>query len=96
MDLYFEFSNGSTLSDRNKIITKAFNILLNQIESDSDFKIEYHPDLMPILDIIRVNKCSLNGPLFNVSRYIRLGDPVVKTISKKLRKITSLGFQSFY
>lgn len=83
-DIHFEFSEDSTLNKRKIILKKAFKLLLEQLDSDSTFCIEYHSDLMPILSKILIYKCDLKGPLFAVPSYIRLGDPIKETISKKL------------
>ncbi len=84
--LHFDFSIDSKLKERRNKFNFIFDLLLSCPEPLSEFEIRHCPKLMPILDTIRVSKSRINGPLFDVGNFGRLGDPTKPAILKKLYK----------
>lgn len=85
-DIFLAFSPQSTEHRRRSILPKLFEKLLVLPDAAADEVLEQDPDLYPILQYARIHRGRFNGPLFNATAAISVGDPTVDAIRDKLAK----------
>jgi hypothetical protein len=85
-DLQFGFNPKTTHNILKQTIPLAFDELLNQPQHLQDeITIFNNQKLCTVLRFIRVNR-GVQGPLFDVESYIRIGDPTVERLRGKFEK----------
>ncbi len=85
-DLQFRFNPKTTHNILKQRIPLAFDELLNQPEHfQGEITTFDNRKLCEVLRFIRVNR-GVQGPLFDIESYIRMGDPVVDRLRDKFEK----------
>lgn len=85
-DIFLAFRGNLTFQRRKRALSKIFQYLLSLPPGAvGNFSIE-NGTLEKVLEYITIQRGDFEGPMFDASSYVRMGDPTVEAIRSKLGK----------